>query len=212
MTESTGSHPILAPSSNWRGFGPSRSLRAVVRRKVFDVTVDRAFDDVVARLRRTRGGYVDIHGDRIRLRRVCTGWVSPIAWSRGRRGELVGGLYGVTIGGAFFGESMFYSVTDASKVALVHLVERMRQRGFTLLDVQFVTEHLRRFGRGGKSRDRRMSGGWRRRLRRACHFVDPTGAADTDAGSPEIKDACSDANTDVRADAPGETKEDDPGS
>lgn len=61
-------------------------------------------------------------------------------------GALVGGLYGVALGGAFFGESMFHRVTDASKVALVALVERMRARGFVLLDVQWVTEHLRQFG------------------------------------------------------------------
>ena len=60
--------------------------------------------------------------------------------------QLVGGLYGVALGGAFFGESMFHRVTDASKVALAALVDRMRTRGFTLLDVQWVTRHLERFG------------------------------------------------------------------
>lgn len=61
-------------------------------------------------------------------------------------GELVGGLYGVTVGGLFAGESMFSRTTDSSKIALVHLVERLRAGGFTLLDTQFMTEHLRRFG------------------------------------------------------------------
>ncbi|HSH02627.1 MAG TPA: leucyl/phenylalanyl-tRNA--protein transferase [Anaerolineae bacterium] len=61
-------------------------------------------------------------------------------------GELVGGLYGVALRGLFAGESMFSYRRDASKVALVHLVERLRERGFVLLDVQFPTEHLRRFG------------------------------------------------------------------
>ena len=61
-------------------------------------------------------------------------------------GELVGGLYGVAVRGLFAGESMFSRVTDASKVALVYLVERLRQGGFQLLDVQFLTEHLCRFG------------------------------------------------------------------
>ncbi len=61
-------------------------------------------------------------------------------------GELVGGLYGVTIGGAYFGESMFSRETDASKVCLVHLVEHLRRRGFTLLDVQFPNPHLEQFG------------------------------------------------------------------
>lgn len=61
-------------------------------------------------------------------------------------GSLVGGLYGVALGGAFFGESMFSRVTDASKVALAHLVALLRRGGFRLLDTQFVTDHLRRFG------------------------------------------------------------------
>lgn len=65
------------------------------------------------------------------------------AW---RMGRLVGGLYGVTLGRAFFGESMFSRETDASKVCLVHLVERLRQRDFVLLDTQFTTDHLKRFG------------------------------------------------------------------
>ena len=63
-----------------------------------------------------------------------------------KNGKLAGGLYGLAIGGAFFGESMFYRVPDASKVAMLHLVRRMRERGFDLLDVQFLTEHLARFG------------------------------------------------------------------
>jgi leucyl/phenylalanyl-tRNA--protein transferase len=63
-----------------------------------------------------------------------------------RDGRLVGGLYGVSIGGAFMGESMFSRETDASKVALVALVERLRERGFVLLDTQFMTPHLARFG------------------------------------------------------------------
>ncbi|HVO14734.1 MAG TPA: leucyl/phenylalanyl-tRNA--protein transferase, partial [Alphaproteobacteria bacterium] len=61
-------------------------------------------------------------------------------------GALVGGLYGVALGGAFFGESMFTRVTDASKVALVHLAARLYHGGFTLLDTQFITKHLQQFG------------------------------------------------------------------
>ncbi len=63
-----------------------------------------------------------------------------------RDGDLVGGLYGVALGGAFFGESMFHKATDASKVALVALVELLRQRGFVLLDTQWTTTHLAQFG------------------------------------------------------------------
>jgi len=61
-------------------------------------------------------------------------------------GQLAGGLYGVSLGGAFFGESMFYRVSNASKVALVHLVGRLRAAGFRLLDTQYATPHLEQFG------------------------------------------------------------------
>lgn len=72
------------------------------------------------------------------------GWAHSVeAWSAN---ELVGGLYGVAIGGAFFGESMFHHVTGASKIALWALVERLRERGFTLLDTQWLTPHLQQFG------------------------------------------------------------------
>jgi leucyl/phenylalanyl-tRNA---protein transferase len=65
---------------------------------------------------------------------------------------LVGGLYGVTLGGAFFGESMFHRARDASKVALVHLVARLKAGGYRLLDTQFVTDHLKTFGAVAVSR------------------------------------------------------------
>jgi leucyl/phenylalanyl-tRNA--protein transferase len=86
--------------------------------------------------------------------------------------RLVGGLYGVSLGGAFFGESMFHRARDASKVALVALVERMKERGFRLLDLQYMTEHLRRFGAVEISR-----GEYLRRLAEAVRlrrsFTDP---------------------------------------
>ena len=63
-----------------------------------------------------------------------------------KSGKLAGGVYGVQLGGAFMAESMFHAVRDASKVALVRLVERLRERGFTLLEVQYLTDHLERFG------------------------------------------------------------------
>ena len=74
--------------------------------------------------------------------------------------ELVGGLYGVAVGGLFAGESMFFRETDASKVCLVHLVARLEERGFTLLDVQFVNEHLEQFGARSRSRTKNTSVGW----------------------------------------------------
>ncbi len=122
-----------------------RSLGSVIRRGVFTVTMDRAFDRVIdACANRAEGTWIseDIKEAYSTLHRQ--GFAHSVeCW---RRGKLAGGLYGVAIGGAFFGESMFHRETNASKVALVFLVERMRTCGFALLDVQFMTEHLRRFG------------------------------------------------------------------
>ena len=122
-----------------------RSLRSVIRRGVFTVTMDRAFDRIIeACANRAEGTWIseDIKEAYSTLHRQ--GFAHSVeCW---RSHELAGGLYGVAIGGAFFGESMFHRETNASKVALVFLVERMRARGFALLDVQFMTEHLRRFG------------------------------------------------------------------
>jgi leucyl/phenylalanyl-tRNA--protein transferase len=81
-------------------------------------------------------------------------------------GALVGGLYGVHLGGAFFGESMFHTVTDASKVALVALVDRLQASGFTLLDTQWTTPHLEQFGAVEIPREEYLhaSRHWRRRV------------------------------------------------
>ena len=130
------------------GFHLSKRLAKTLRSDVFEVWVDRDFDAVVsgcaepgpdrdktwinARIRRLYGELFDLgHCHTVEAY---------------REGRLVGGLYGVTLGGAFFGESMFHRERDASKVALGHLVARLRRGGFKLLDTQFVTEHLLQFG------------------------------------------------------------------
>lgn len=124
---------------------PSRSLRAKLRRRVFEITVDREFEKVIqACAERPEGTWItpEIVAAYSTLHHL--GFAHSVeAW---QDDQLVGGLYGVVLGGAFFGESMFHRATDASKVALIALVERMQTRGFVLLDVQFMTEHLRRFG------------------------------------------------------------------
>ena len=126
-------------------FAVSRSLRAVVRRGLFALKVDTAFEEVIdACADRGNGTWIssEIRAAYIELHRL--GFAHSVeSWSDD---SLAGGLYGVGLGGAFFGESMFHRATDASKVALVGLVERMKDRGFELLDVQFMTEHLRQFG------------------------------------------------------------------
>lgn len=130
------------------GFHVPRSLRKVLRRAPFTVRVDSDFAAVVKGCAAATGERPStwINGEIVQL--YCELWRrghahSVEAWSEE---GLVGGLYGVALGGAFFGESMFSRATDASKVALVHLVAYLRQGGFTLLDTQFVTAHLARFG------------------------------------------------------------------
>jgi leucyl/phenylalanyl-tRNA--protein transferase len=87
-----------------------------------------------------------------------------------RDDKLVGGLYGVSIGGAFFGESMFSIERDASKISLVYLVHRLQDRGFELLDTQFLTPHLARFGAREISRDEYLER-LEKALNRKCSFV-----------------------------------------
>jgi leucyl/phenylalanyl-tRNA--protein transferase len=125
-----------------------RSLRKTVRRQVFDVRCDTAFRAVITAcaeptLERPRtwlnDGLIALYDELHRQGHAH----SVECW---QDDMLVGGLYGVSLGGAFFGESMFSLRTDASKVALVELVARLRSAGFILLDTQFVTDHLRRFG------------------------------------------------------------------
>ncbi len=130
------------------GFHLPRRLKRTALSGRFAVTADRDFTGVIRGCAEPAPGRMDtwINPEIERLfvalhdRRAAH---SVEAWQDGR---LVGGLYGVALGGAFFGESMFSRVTDASKVALVHLVARLRLCGFVLLDTQFLTSHLARFG------------------------------------------------------------------
>ncbi len=129
-------------------FHVSRSLRKTALKGPFQVTADRAFENVVAGCAEPAPGrrqtwINDTIFDLCRKLHVMGYAHSVETWLDG---ELVGGLYGVALGGAFFGESMFSRETDASKIALVHLVARLKLGGFTLLDTQFVTKHLERFG------------------------------------------------------------------
>jgi leucyl/phenylalanyl-tRNA--protein transferase len=125
-----------------------RRLRRTLRSGYFEIRIDSAFGAVMrgcAEPTQIRPK-TWINDEILRLYGALyeQGYAHSVeAW---REGELVGGLYGVALRGVFFGESMFSRVTDASKVALVHLVARLVKGGFRLLDTQFVTDHLRRFG------------------------------------------------------------------
>jgi leucyl/phenylalanyl-tRNA--protein transferase len=126
-------------------FRVSRSLRQVIRRGMFEVRVNTAFDEVIrACAGRAEGTWISDELIAVYSELHRRGHVHSVESWQGDR--LAGGLYGVAIGGAFFGESMFYHATDASKVALVALVNRLRDRGFKLLDTQWSTPHLQRFG------------------------------------------------------------------
>ncbi len=130
------------------GFHIPRSLRKVIRQQVFELRIDTAFAEVIDACaeptpERPRTWLND---ELLALYKAVhrRGHAHSVeTWQDGR---LVGGLYGIRLGAAFFGESMFSRVRDASKVALVELVARLRAGGFLLLDTQFVTEHLTRFG------------------------------------------------------------------
>ena len=130
------------------GFHIPTRLRRTVRGEPFDVRIDTAFDAVLDACAASQPGREDtwINGPirRLYLALHAMGHAHSLECWQGER--LVGGLYGVTLGGAFFGESMFSRERDASKVALVHLVARLRRGGWTLLDAQFLTEHLTQFG------------------------------------------------------------------
>ena len=125
-------------------FHLSKSLRRTLRSDAFEVTLDRAFAEVVRRCAEREDTWINQSIERSYNQLHDSGHAHSVeAW---QDGELVGGLYGVRLGAAFFGESMFSARPDASKVALAWLVARLVVGGFQLLDCQFMTEHLRSLG------------------------------------------------------------------
>jgi len=130
------------------GFHVSRSLAKAIRAKPFDIRFDTAFDAVVAKCAEAADDrpstWINTTIKKLYSALYSAGHAHSVEAWEGE--ELVGGLYGVSLGSAFFGESMFSRRTNASKICLVYLVERLRERGFTLLDTQFSTDHLKNFG------------------------------------------------------------------
>lgn len=126
-----------------------KSLAQIVRQRKFDVRVNFDFESVVRACKdvfrpEAHGGWIGDDIVRAYTQLHHNGHAHCIAAYQNQK--LVGGLYGVSIGGAFFGESMFFTVPNASKVCLVHLVHRLRARGYALLDTQMVTDHMKQFG------------------------------------------------------------------
>jgi len=126
-------------------FHVPHGLKPVLRRGLFEVRINTAFDEVIqACADRAEGTWISPEIIRVYNELHRLGFAHTVeTW---RDGQLAGGLYGVAIGGAFFGESMFHRVSDASKVALVALMRRLESRGFVLVDTQWATPHLQRFG------------------------------------------------------------------
>jgi leucyl/phenylalanyl-tRNA--protein transferase len=154
----SGAFPMATPAGDIAWFSPDpraliplddrfhipHGLRRTLRKGLFEIRINTAFREVMQGCAEREetwinaevfASYENLHG--LGLAHSVEAW---------REGRLAGGLYGVAVGGAFFGESMFHTVTDSSKVALVALVTRLRERGFQLLDTQWSTPHLRTFG------------------------------------------------------------------
>jgi leucyl/phenylalanyl-tRNA--protein transferase len=153
MADSAESEELRWIDPHRRGVFPldglivSRSLAKTVRSERFEVMADGDFDAVIEGCAQRLDGSPTWISPQIRqLYRALfdMGFVHTI--EARQDGALVGGLYGVALGGAFFGESMFHRARDASKVALVHLVARLRLGGYRLLDAQFLTDHLKSLG------------------------------------------------------------------
>jgi leucyl/phenylalanyl-tRNA--protein transferase len=154
MAESRGAKTLHWLDPEARGVLPlhrfhiPRSLLKVLRAGRFTVTANADFAATIAACAAARDvrpeTWINPEIERLFVELHQLGFAHSVeTWENG---QLVGGLYGAALGGAFFGESMFSTATDASKVALVHLVARLRLSGFTLLDTQFITTHLTRFG------------------------------------------------------------------
>ena len=119
-------------------------LRRVQRKEVFEIKIDYHFGEVIRACAKRKDTWINREIIQSYERLHNLGYAHSVeAW---REGKLAGGLYGVAIGGAFFGESMFHRERDASKIALVALAERLRAKKFVLLDTQWITPHLAQFG------------------------------------------------------------------
>ena len=150
------------------GFHVPHGLARRLRSQPFEIRIDSAFEEVMRACARRKETWIneDILASYCHLHQL--GFAHSVeAW---HGDSLVGGLYGVALGGAFFGESMFHTETDASKVALHALVTRLKERGFGLLDTQWVTPHLATFGAVEIPRAKYLKL-LRSNIKRDCQFI-----------------------------------------
>jgi leucyl/phenylalanyl-tRNA--protein transferase len=126
------------------GFKISRSLKQTLRKQRFEIHLDTAFEEVIRNCGDRESTWISEEIIQSYLNLYRLGFAHSVESWQGQK--LAGGLYGVALGSAFFGESMFSRVRDASKIALVYLVEHLKKNRFELLDTQFITPHLRTFG------------------------------------------------------------------
>lgn len=132
-------------------FKISRSLKQTIKKNIFEMRINNSFEDVIRSCAKRDETWISEEIVRSYIELYRLGYAHSIeSWYNKK---LVGGLYGVVLGSAFFGESMFSLMKDASKVALVALVETLKERGFKLLDTQYTTPHLKNFGVVEISRD-----------------------------------------------------------
>jgi leucyl/phenylalanyl-tRNA---protein transferase len=125
-------------------FHVPHDLRRLARKDVFEIKIDNSFGEVIRGCAKRKDTWINREIIESYEQLYDLGYAHSVeAWSKNK---LAGGLYGVTVGGAFFGESMFHRVRDASKIALVGLVDHLRTRKFALLDTQWLTPHLQQFG------------------------------------------------------------------
>lgn len=150
MAESRGGpiawyRPQMRAVITWDRFTVPRSLAKVLRKEPYRITVDRCFPQVIAACAERDSTWIshDVEALYVALHRQGHAH-SVEAWDAD--GALVGGLYGLAIGGCFCGESMFHRAADASKACVVHLASRLQERGFAMIDCQQQTPHMERFG------------------------------------------------------------------
>jgi leucyl/phenylalanyl-tRNA--protein transferase len=125
-------------------FHVPHALRRLWQKKTFDIKIDNRFGEVIRACARRKDTWINREIVESYENLHDLGWAHSVeTWNKGK---LAGGLYGVAIGGAFFGESMFHRERDASKIALLALVEHLRAKKFVLLDTQWLTPHLAQFG------------------------------------------------------------------